>query len=363
MAAATLVMLTAIVSGSLVPADPIAANQPAATPAPAPTLEQQKLEAERSKLDAERRKAERDNEWFTRLLALAVPFLTVVVAAGTLVYTVRKGAEDLATQRSADATARREAAEKRFDDRFATAMTASASDKPAERRAGAVVIDSLIRDPNPETSGQGMNLLLALLQDLESREDDEGTRRVLRQALARRLRNDDARELASRHDFRHLSIPGIDLNGVAAGAIDLAYSDLSGGNLGRVDLAQSKGWKLGLAGARLNYARLKGAEWARADAPRSQFQDAFLPEANLWGADLTRADFFRADLRNANLRQALLAGARFNRAKIAGAEFRDAELDDAAMRSLILATGWETARFDSGVRAQLEDLAAERAAS
>jgi len=340
---------------------PLAAAQSAGSGPPVPPtgttgLERQKLKTETDKLDAERQKAERDNGWLARGLGILAPCLTVVVAAGTLIWTVKKGVEDLELQRTSDAEARADAQIKRFDERFTTAMTASGSDKPAERRAGAVVLDSLIRDPDREASDQGMNLLLALLQDLEQREPDASTRRVLRQTLGRRLRAPDARAIAARFDFRYLSAPGLGINGVDLGPVDLAYADLSHGNLREANLEGSRGWKLVLNGARLKRARLGGVAWAEAIGRDARFQNAILTKANFWRADLSGANCFRAGFREVNFREAKLVGARFDRAKVAGAQFRQAEFDDGAIDSLASAYGWEEAELDPAVRTRLETL-------
>ena len=345
-------------------------------------LERQKLIAERGKLDAERRKADRDNSWSARTLPA---LLTFIVGLGTLLYAVKKGTDELQASRAEskrqhdldaqarkdaeaeskrqhdlDAQARKDADAKRFDERFITAMEASASKDAAARRGGAVVLDSLIRDTDRAAAAQGMNLLLALLQDLETRENDASTRRVLRQTLERRLRAPDASKVATEFDFRYLAVPGIDLSGVVLnGDVDLAFSDLSGGTLRKADLSGTKGWHLVLVGTRLRRARLAHVEWAEADARTAKFHNAILTKANLWKADLRGADFYRASLRDANLRGAKLAGAQFNLANVAGAQFRQAELDAAAIASLAAAVGWEEAEFDAPVRAEIEKAASD----
>jgi len=328
----------------------VAVAFPAAATAANEGLQRAKLKAEVAKLKAETEKAEHDDGAWVRGLGLSVPLVTALIAAVGLVLTAKKAVAEAKEQRLSREQTQRLADTQRFDDRFAAAVAGAASDKVAERRASAVVIESLIRETEVQDSEQAINLLLALMQ---ADEPDDVTARVRGRALERLIKEragTSAREL----DLKHVRARGVNLGGVDLTGVEFGFAHLEGAFLDRIELERSKGYGLVLDGASVKNAKLGLIEWASAQAVGTHFDGSRLTGAKLRRADLRGADFYRCRLTNADLSEADLRDTLFNDATLTGADFHRAIFNETALRSLLRARDWPKAQFDGEVRRRLQ---------
>lgn len=117
---------------------------------------------------------------------------------------------------------------------------------------------------------------------------------------------------------------------------ELARLDLSGADLGAIDLRGAD-----LRGALLEAACLDGADLRGARLDDAVLAHASLRGAHLDGCALERTNLGKADLRGASLsrarlHQTVLAGAELSRASLRGAELVEVELRDACLREAVL---------------------------
>ena len=91
---------------------------------------------------------------------------------------------------------------------------------------------------------------------------------------------------------------------------DLSETDLSGVNLGEVNLRGADLSRANLVKAKLGEVNLSGANLRGADLSLAELCGANLRETNLRGADLREANLIVANLSEVNLRRADLSGAK-----------------------------------------------------
>lgn len=362
-AAAALVAL-ALVSGA------------AAAPAP---LEEQKLRAEIHKLELEN---ERAGSGVQRLLDFA-PFLTILVAAGGLVFPVWREAREHRRQRERELR-------QRFDEQFATAIGNLGAESPAVQVSAVVALENFLRPEYAEFHAQVYRVLCANLgaapDDLVSRflvrafarsarlafpPAPVGADGVVRASLARAAAPDAADAPRARRDeldLAHCRAPRLDLSGLDLAASDLTGADLAYAQLQRATLTgcvlfRAKGFEVHLERARLSRSDLREIRFKQAHCNEAQFHRSVLVSADLRDAELERAEFHQADLQGARFAGAKLAGARFNEANLADAHFKGATLDDAALKTIVLARAgsWRKAHFDPDAAEKLARLDAKRA--
>jgi len=149
------------------------------------------------------------------------------------------------------------------------------------------------------------------------------------------------------------SFAGADLRNVWLGCADvgqmlLTNSRHAGGcasahaaNFARARLNEARMAGADLAGVRLDEARLDGAQLAQAQLSGATFTSAKLDRADLSGAELSGANFLLASLRGTNLSGAKLQmadfgnasmqGANLSLASLEGAHLRDAEMEGASL--------------------------------
>jgi uncharacterized protein YjbI with pentapeptide repeats len=321
------------------------------------TVEARELEAQTEKTRAEARKVRDENSFVSRSFSVGTPLLTALIAVLGLGFTAQKAARDRREQRAADAQARDAATTKRFDERFADATRGLASENPADKLAGAVLMSSMVRERRAELSHQALSLLLASLQV----EHDEVTTRLLVRAFERAVRAAPQRLIATDEGGRiislsHVRAPELNLASLDATGLDVAFAHLDGADFRRTVLRGSKGYDVSVEQATLERADLRGIEWVHVHARGAKLQRAQMSGAKLGFADLSGADFYRADVQDAEFPEANLSGAKFHRATVARAKFQRATFDDRSLRTIVQARDWREAEFDEVVREQLEAL-------
>jgi Pentapeptide repeats (9 copies) len=125
----------------------------------------------------------------------------------------------------------------------------------------------------------------------------------------------------------------------------------------------------------LHGVQLPNVNFCRAKLPKVRFENATLHHADFWDAYLPDAQFDRANLQWADFRNAHLQGSDFTSSLLNNASFLGANIHacifDAAVihgadfrkvqnlpkEQIIMAEGWQTAKFDAGVKEELIELA------
>ena len=112
--------------------------------------------------------------------------------------------------------------------------------------------------------------------------------------------------------------------------------DLSGADLGELNLAGAQLFRANLTGAHLTGARLVGANLTRATLFRADCGEANLSRAFLARANLSQAELLKADLRGADLSISYLVRSNLSGANMSGANLRSANLGQASLFRAIL---------------------------
>lgn len=339
---------------------------------------------ERKKLVADISKDTRDDSTVARVIAFLTPLAPVAVAAGTLIFSVRKAAQDRAEQRGKDeaqnvreAEDRRDQREKeeraridsentRFDERFADTVKNLASANEGEKRGAAAVLSSIVREKRDDLSDQAVMLLVSSLQV----DHDEVSARLLAHALRDLMRTSPGRFRAApgqepEVSLAHLRIEKFTLAGRIASAsgpdlrgFDIAFCQLPDCDLSRCILDNSKAYGASLQRANLFKTRLMGARWQEANCAGADFRRTRLDEARLVHANLTECDFFLADLSHADLSHANVTDARFHSTNLTATNFRGATVSEKTIASLAKAN-WREAHFDPPVRVLIEEASSD----
>ena len=299
------------------PAPAMAAEAP--NPAPTEQLQQQKLEEEVRKLRIEN---DRNDGFFGWLVPLA-PFITALVAIGTLGAAFYKQSNDNRRQRQADAEQRESALQQRFDEQFSAAVNNVGAAEPGKQAAGAA---SLLRFATWRDGAYQREILAYLAAQLRI-----GVEAKVKPLLVDLL-GQVLREGAAEQEKPAKGTPGKELN--------LAGADLHGLDIEDVPF---QGVRLCLTGTDLAAARLRNVQLRRADAERvvladagceaTNFGEARLDRARCDGAFFGGARFGAAYLRDAscvdaNFRGARLQSAHFERTDFAQADFTAADVND-----------------------------------
>lgn len=157
-------------------------------------------------------------------------------------------------------------------------------------------------------------------------------------------------------DLDRTRLPRIDLSKLDLHEADIAFADLRYANLDHANLYRVRGYAVDLANAGFNAANLEEARLHAAVAVKARFHNARMVSIFFKEANLGEAEFQQAKLQGAHFERADLRGARFERAILSDAYFTDTTLDQPAIASMARAVGWESARFDPGVRAAIEQV-------
>ena len=315
---------------------------------------------ERKKLATDISKSQRDDSTASRIVAFLTPLAPVLVAAGTLLFTISKALDDRRDQRDNEEQTRKQAEEARFDDRFAEAVKNLGSTNQAETRGAAVLLSSIVREQRADLSRQAVLLLVATLQV----KHDEVCARLLRAALRDLIRSDTSPfGAAVREDpevsLAYVQVPELKLAGRLGGAsgpdlsgCDLGFAQLESSDFSRCRLERAKGFRVSLPKAKLRSALLGDVRWHQAKAPRADFRSVKAARADFSSADLTRADFYQAQLQGADFRNATLVGTKFHSTNVRDATFEGAQIDAKSLDSFRTAN-WRDAMFDPDTRARL----------
>lgn len=126
------------------------------------------------------------------------------------------------------------------------------------------------------------------------------------------------------------------LSGANLSQAYLSGIDLQGGALRATNLAKARLGGADLSGSDMRYARLEGAQMGKACLEGANLRGAYMAEANLAGARLSGAKFRGADMRDASLRGANLRNARLSHCQLDGADLANAKLGGATLRKVDL---------------------------
>lgn len=355
-------------------------------------LQQQKLEQEVRKLRLENDRTQGPLGW---LLAVG-PFVTVLIGAATLAWTLYKQSRDLTEARRTsdqqaqqwrdDFLSRQEAeAEKaeqwrqeflqqqqtaeqerhgeqlrRFDQHLSSLVTNIGSDNQAVRLNATAALSFFIKEDYADLHCDLLNVIVANLKAAP----EPAVGDLLRRHLAKTLRMlfADGRELDSnlgdrldltRVDLYRIDLSGLDLRNKVL--LDLAFAKLRYANFRDAKINEVMGGEAVLDGAHFSRAHMNRARFDKATAAsnRVRFHRTRLVGATFVGARLPNAEFYEARLQSAHFKDAILTGAQFERADVADADFKGATLDDKALASLSRAQRWREAYFEEDVREQL----------
>ena len=339
------------------PAPAHAAEAP--NPVPTEQLQQRKLEEEVRKLRIEN---DRNDGPFGWLIPLA-PFLTALVAIGTLGAAFYKQTNDNRRQRQADADQRDSALQQRFDEQFSAAVNNVGATEPGKQAAGAA---SLLRFATWRDGAYQREILAYLAAQLRIGVEAK-VRPLLVDLLGQVLREGAAEQEkpAKGTPARDLNLAGADLHGIDIEDVPfqgvqlcLTGTDLAAARLRNVQLRRADAERVVLADAgceaanfgeaRLDRARCDGAFFGGARFGSAHMRDASCVDANFRGARLQSAHFERTDFAQAD----------FTAADVNDTYFHGAHFDPAALATLARAKNVDKAHFDDDVRAAVDLLRA-----
>jgi uncharacterized protein YjbI with pentapeptide repeats len=366
----------------------IAQPTPTATTQDARTVELQrrKLEQEVEKLEQDIRKLDIENDraagsWGLPLVL--APFITVLVAVGTLGANFLTQSRNMAQERRAfmeqqrtnedksqqwrdeflrqqekDSAEREQEGLRRFDENLTRIVSNLGSPTLALQVNAAAALVGFLK---PRYAELHTDLLTVVIANLKLRPDPTVSD-LLRHDLERAVRlifdpsRDAQQDIGDELDLTRLDLSRINLRNVNFQDIivDLAFSTLKRADLRGCNLTRAKGRDCDLDGALLSGALLGEARFNGARGERVQFHETRLVSATFDDAVLPRAQFERAALQGSHFKRADLTDARFKGADLADAYFTGAVLDTAAKVSIARgALRWRAARFDPAVREEL----------
>lgn len=393
-----LVLAAPVGAATLAPVSSVqtATDEPPAVP-PKEELERQKLEEEVRQL---RLANSRSEGWLGDFLPFA-PFVTVLVAVGTLAAALWKQSKDATGARLAAAAEaarwradfvrqqeteaakneqwrlefvrqqqldRANAEQKalgRFDETLSRISAQISSDTPGLSLNGAAALGLFVKPRYQDLHSDLLRIIVASLKAAPKKEvgdllrDDLG--RVLGLLFASGQANPD---VPSPLDLTNLNLQRLDLQGLQlpkGAVLDLAFATLDDADFSEMTMARARGIKVKLDGARFSRTNMNEARFNKAHAMEKpvHFHDTTLVSATFDDAMLPRAEFQRARLQGAKFRRCDLRGARFEGANVSDAYFQYANLDGAALRSIALgAHNWSKAHFDPADLARIEAIAA-----
>ncbi|MFJ4523884.1 pentapeptide repeat-containing protein [Streptomyces sp. NPDC088810] len=270
-----------------------------------------------ARLDLSKERAKVEKAKWSRIGAWAQWVVTLATAIA-LIFTLRHGADELATTREQHVTSR-----------FATAINQVGSKSQEVRVGGVYALARLMLD-SPTDQGAIVDVLATFVRDQQRpqanipsplghyfndlRSDIEGAIVTLQGWC---LKNEDCwiREGSSPHS--------LDLSGVVFGRIYWDY------NLPRVNLSESDFTDAYILEADLFGASFVGATMRNISIEKAGLREAVFFNADLSGADIASTDLSKADFREADLRNSLLRDVDFSGAKLDEADLRGADLSRA----------------------------------
>jgi uncharacterized protein YjbI with pentapeptide repeats len=317
---------------------------------------------QRKKLQEEVRQLQIANDrnagWIGDVIAFA-PFITALVAIGTLGAALFKQQFDTARQRREDLAQRVKDRQQRFDEQFSNAVTNLGSDSEGLQAAGAASLGRFSawkdKDYQPE-------MLAFLVAQLRAGVSDK-VRPLLIDLLGRLLRSSDVTiaEIAmpgNEMNFSGANLYGLDIGRVSFRGIEvcLRETDLSRARLEETNLWKADGDDVILTDANCVKANLGQSNFRRAKCQGTTFDGAFLTSAQMQGADCSGAKFRGASLQSAHFEDSNLVGAIFNAANLNDAYFLNARLDPKAIQSIVKAKNVGKAHFDGPVVGMIQAL-------
>jgi hypothetical protein len=337
-----------------------------ATPAPTPTgtdlpekalLERQKLAAEVRSIEASTAATAGGSSWLIRL----APFLTVLVASGTLLVTVARDRSAARAARLQEKATEASEARKRHDEAIATTVQNMGAGSARLRLNASAALAPVLRDP--DTPRVAEDLLPVIVANLRA-EDDPGVVDVLVNDLGLALRQLAAHAaLPDVLDLSRTKVRRLRISGLSLGLVDVAFARVRDCDLtASDDLKRLRGFGADLSGSRFSRSNLHEARLNHSVCYRTQFHDARLVSATFKSADLTGAQFQRARLQGAHFEDAVCLGAAFTDADVADTWFCDsrgdhaAVLDRSALSSLARARNWRRAHLAPIHRTLLDEL-------
>jgi len=358
-----------------------AVTPPSGQPTTAPgtdELNRQKLEEEVRQLRLANRQAE---GWLAGFLPFA-PFVTVLVAVGTLAAALWKQSNDAAAARlTADGEATRwradfsrqqqldrAAAEQeelgRFDETLSRISAQISSDNPGLSLNGAAALGLFVKPRYRHLHSDLLRIILANLKAAPTRPvadlllDDLA--RILGMLFADGQPNPD---VPSPIDLTHLNLYRLDLHGLALPegvVLDLAFATLDDANLSEMTMPRARGFRAQLDATRFSRTVMTEARFNEAHAvvKPAHFHEATLVSATFDDAQLPGAEFQRAHLQGAKFRRCDLRGAHFEGADLNDAYFQGSTFDEGALRSIALgAHQWRAAHFDPVILERVREIA------
>ncbi len=330
-------------------------------------LERQKLREEIRKLQLENRNERGVRGFFSSYSGSLTALLTVLVAIGGLMLTVRQQTRERVRQQDQDRQQRDRDREQRdvessrhLDERFTSILTDLGATSEAVQAGAAISLLSFLR---PEHAAYHRQIRLAALANLKVAHPPAVTR-ILTHVLEGAFRTADALETVER-DLSRAELERIDLSELDLTEADLAFANLRSANLNNAILTRARGFgvelenarlsgdKTDLEAARLREAKGAGALFHNARLVSAHFERAILPGAEFQGAQLQAAHFEGADLRGAKFERAILSDTRF-----VSREEGKAQLDESALRSISRAIDWEKAHFAPEHKQRVRELRA-----
>jgi uncharacterized protein YjbI with pentapeptide repeats len=326
--------------------------------------------------------------WLAVFLPFA-PFVTVLVAVGTLAAALWKQSNDVAAAgRAAAADASRwradfalqqdrEAAKNeqwrqeflrqqqldraaaeqkelgRFDDTLSRISAQISSGNLGLSLNGAAALGLFVKPRYQDLHSDLLRIILANLKAAPKAEVAD----LLRDDLARVLNmlfvgGQPNQDVPNPLDLTHLNLYRLDLHGLklpANAILDFALATLDDANLSEMTMARARGFMAKLDAARFSRTIMTEARFNKAQATGKpvHFHETRLVSATFDDALLPGAEFQQAKLQGAKFRRCDLRGARFEGADVNDAYFQGAILDEVALRSIALgAHNWLSAHFD-----------------
>ena len=320
-------------------------------------LERQKLAADVRSIETSTQATQDTSSWFIRL----APFLTVLVASGSLLLTVAKDRSATRDARHKEKAADAAEARKRHDEAIAATVQNMGADSARLRLNASAALAPVLQDPDdPRVASDLLPVVVANLRC----EQDPNVIDMLVHDLGLALRQLAVhRALPADPDLTRAQLRRIRVPGLSLGRVDLAFSDAQNCDFTDCpDLSRTRAYGADLSGSRFSRSNLHEARLNRSICRRTHFHETKLVSATFKGADLTGAQFQRAQLQGAHFEGAVCDGATFAGADLADAWFceftfgKPAVLDESALLSISRARSWRAAHFIPEHRQRLEDL-------
>jgi uncharacterized protein YjbI with pentapeptide repeats len=311
------------------------------TPQEEQELQEEKLREEIRQLRLANDRSDSPLGW---LLALA-PFLTALVAIGTLAAVVFKQQKDSRQARAAEIVQREKELRERYDEQFATAMTNVGSDTVGLQAAGASALLRLQGNADETLQKELLVYAAAQLQLRSSPAVLPMLREVFERAAAELFTPGRDEPPLERLTLRDADLTGIGLSGLdlRRTRVDLSSARLARASLKDTDLWRVKAPEVDLQDADCTSTNFGPAVLVGADLRRTRLRGARLASAKLDGADLSGADLRGASLQSAHFRGATMRGTKLEHADVNDAYFVDVVMDEATRQSLAKAKNLDRA--------------------